>query len=99
MRVLFRVLIAVAAGFAAVTFVPAQAQAAPAGCSSSEQENTARAKCTRGTGQVRVVIECYQPRTDATVRTYGRWVNVGGTSTKRCVGSQYLVGHWYETGE
>ena len=99
MRVVFRVLLAVAAGLVGMTFAPTPAQAAPTACSATLQDNTVRAKCKDGTGQVRAVVDCYVIRTDAVVRRFGRWVNAGGISTVSCAGAQVVDHYWYETTE
>jgi hypothetical protein len=77
------------------------AQAAPTGCALEigTPNDGARVKCTSGTGEVRVGIECLvmKPGDPFTVVHHGAWVGVGAYSSAACGGGPVLSDAWYET--
>jgi hypothetical protein len=78
------------------------AQAAPTGCrlETGVPSEGASVRCTSGTGQVRVVIECIvgKPGADPIItQRNGAWVGVGATSSAACSGVTGLYDAWFET--
>ncbi|WP_073385240.1 hypothetical protein [Jatrophihabitans endophyticus] len=63
------------------------ADALPTSCTFTGQNGgkTASARCTGGTGQVRVYVKCYDSLRGSYVGEYdGPWVKVGATSRVTC---------------
>jgi hypothetical protein len=96
-----RLLVGAAVVAAGVLGSATAAQAVPTGCSflSGQPADTAAVRCTSGTGEVRVVIECtiFPPGRDPISTTrFGPWVGVGSTSSADCRGGPVLTDRWYE---
>jgi hypothetical protein len=77
------------------------AQAAPTGCTleTGVPSDGARVRCTSGSGEVRVMVECLliKPGGDPITTTRpGPWVGVGATSSTTCSGGPRLSDAWYE---
>jgi len=76
------------------------AQAAPANCTLTVGVPTdgAKVRCTSGTGEYRVVLECIalKPGDPVIARRPGPWVAIQGTSSNTCSGPPSLYEAWYE---
>jgi hypothetical protein len=58
--------------------------------------NQGRAFCNAGTGEVRVVIDCYNANGVRNIR-YGPWVGKSAISDRRCLSGFTIFGAWRET--
>jgi hypothetical protein len=79
----------------------AAAQATPTGCTlqTGVPSDGAQVRCTSGTGEVRVVIECIVTpagRDPIITQRSGAWVGVGATSSAACTGGPRLYEAWFE---
>ena len=77
------------------------APAAPSGCTLREgvPVDGASVRCSSGSGEVRVVIECRlsKPGGDPVFATRnGPWVGVGATSSATCTGAPVRSDAWFE---
>lgn len=101
MKALVRLLLSSTVVAAGLVGGATAAQAAPTGCAveTGVPADGARARCTAGTGQVRVGISCLvrKPGNPFEVIHYGPWVGVGAYSSQSCAGGPTLVDAWFET--
>ncbi|MCA2219285.1 hypothetical protein [Jidongwangia harbinensis] len=77
------------------------AQAVPSGCNLQVgvPADGAQVRCSSGTGEVRVRIQCIltKPGGDPIINDRnGAWVGVGSTSSVNCPGGPTLYEAWYE---
>ena len=74
---------------AGMTLAPASVSAAPVGCSACKVTSTkGAARCTGGSGWVRVKVVCWSGGINYT--DYGVWVGIGNTSYQTCPGSTWM---------
>jgi hypothetical protein len=101
MKTLVRLLLGTTVVAAGLVGGATAAQAAPTGCTlqTGVPADGARARCTSGTGEVRVGISCLvlKPGDPFEVTHHGPWVGVGAYSAQSCAGGPVLADAWIET--